>query len=219
MSDMKLTLLAAVTVFALSSFVACDPNTGANKQVKSGSVVSDGINVTSQGTLGSYPLNVAVTNIGAGAGSAANTYGMGNNVAAMYGMPVASPQHFDLLITSSQNMNGYMGMNAQPTSITVTPTIYNTTATQWYGQTSTWSSPAWSSAGPMYSYDAKCSSQACEILYLNIVIYINNDAKQIGIKKSMTLNKVLAVTEFVGNIQNIHTTDQIITELSTNSSL
>lgn len=203
----KYALLSAVTVFAFTSFVACNENK--NQQLKSGSVVSDGVNVTSQGTLAGYQLNVAITNIGPGAGS----YNQGYNVSQQYG-GTANSQHFDILITGGQAAWG-----AQPASITVTPSIYNPAYTQWYGQVSTMSYPISTTSGYQFQYEGKCTSQACEVLYLNVIVSYNNEAKQIGIKKSMTLNRILAVTEHVVNVQGVLSTDQLITELNGKSSL
>jgi hypothetical protein len=202
MGHRKTLLSIALSTGLIWVAVACNPNQ--NQGLKVGSLISDGSNISSNGTLGGYTLNLGISNI------SPTTMQPTSSVYNTYEAVAGTNIRMDLVI------------NGSPVSLVIKPTVYNF-ANGYYGVQS-----AYGKAGSIFAmyyylyWEAKCSSASCETAYINLIIALNgNDAKQIGIKKSMTSNKITALVEVTGDANTLYnkSTDLLIQSLSGSSTM
>jgi hypothetical protein len=200
----KTLISSALSLSLIWVAVACNPNQ--NQGLKVGSLVSDGNTVSSTGTLGAYNLNLGIGNItSAGAGQTTSyTY--------LYGQAASTNYRVDVVL------GGY------PTTLVFAPTIYSF-SNAFYGVQTGYNTKAMTYFGSyVIYYEGKCSTATCETLYLNIIIGYNGygtEAKQIGIKKSMTTNKITAISEANGDLTTLvyKPTDTVIQGLTNNTTM
>lgn len=191
----SLKTLALMVVLA-GSLTACQKKED-EKAFTKGTMSTDGINVVSNTNLGGYPLSMGLANVG-GAGPATQQY---NGYTISSQMIAINSYKFDLYI------------NGTTKTLVTTPYVYN---------------PAWSAYG--YSiqnalsteyiggyqvfYESRCNSQACENLYINVVITSQLGQKQFGIRKDNPANTVFNMIEHDSFTNTIRPMEILINELN-----
>lgn len=182
-------VLSLLAVVLSSGLAACGKKSSdgeANLQV--GSLTSDGYAVSSNTTVGGYPLSLVISNI------QPTGTGYVNNQCYYSGSQLICPQQ-QLIFT--------IQVNGQSQQLS-TQMLYNNTYSQ-RAQAQV--------GGFQVLYQAACYTSDCAEVLLEVVVGGTYDYRQIGIRRSNAQNKIVKLGEWQASWNNLRSIQQIMSEM------
>lgn len=198
--------------FALSSgLAACGKKSSDSEtNLNVGSLTSDGYAVSSNTTVGGYPLSLVISNIQpAGTGYVNNQCGYNTNGQYVCNQPQqncgynTNGQYVCNSIGSYSNLIFTIQVNGQSQQLSTTMSYNNTYTQRNQAQV----------GGFQVLYQAACYTSDCAEVLLEVIVGGSYDYRQIGIRRSNAQNKIIKLGEWQASWNSLRSIQQIMTEM------
>lgn len=215
--------LSFVAIALSAGLAACGKKSGDNANTLTvGSLSSDGYAVTSNTSIGGYPVSLVVQNIqptnGGTNGLINGQQQCGINSSGYY---VCNQQNINNTgcyynqynqYTCANGINGGTPYSSLIFTVSINGQQQQLSTSLQFGNSFSQRQQAQVNGMPVY-YEAGCYDQSCTSILLTLVIGGTSDFRQIAIRKDMRQNKIVKLGEWQVTYNNQRSLQQIMTEL------
>lgn len=207
-------LLSFLTLALSAGLAACGKKSGDNADatLTVGSLNSDGLAVTSNTTLGGYPVSLVIQGLDPVAATNINQQcGYNSNGAWVCGTNSCYTNQYNQYVCGINNntslysrLNFTVSINGQQQVLQTYLQVQNGSYAQ-RGQANI--------GGFQVFYQAACYTADCADFFLEVVVGSGADYRQIGIRKSLVQNKIVKLGEWSAGWNTLRTLQQLMSEI------